>query len=174
MEEHTECEVNINSIASLDISRRDLVKMLDRISYLDEGLKRLHKDGTDAQSRLSEMADEADSLRNLFDALFGEHLRGVVGLEQYRAELSHERAAPTCPTPGQITLGMKEPTREQMLSVIDAIRRVSEEYQGWAPSEIVQARTDAIGISRDHLDEIMQRLRRAGALLESEGRIKLI
>jgi regulator of replication initiation timing len=174
MEERMECESGINSIASLNLSRRDLVKMLDRISYLDDGLKSLQKDGTDMRRRLSEMIKEADSLRVLFDNLFGEQLKGVVGVEQYREELSRERGAPACPTPGQITLGMTEPTREQMLSIIDAIRRVSEECRGSAPKDIVRARAESIGISRNDFEEILMRLVRAGALIESEGRIKLI
>jgi regulator of replication initiation timing len=176
MEEHMECEAGINSIASLDISRRDLVKMLDRISYLDDGLKSLQKDQRDMRRRLSEMVKEADSLRVLFDDLFGEQLKGIVGLEQYKEELyrERERSTPVCPTPGQITLGMTEPTREQLLSIIDAIRRVSEEYQGSAPKEIVRARAESIGISRDHFEKILMRLQQASALIESEGKIKLI
>jgi hypothetical protein len=174
MEERMECESGINSIASLNLSRRDLVKMLDRICYLDDGLKSLQKEETDVQRRLSEMVTESNSLRNLFNDLFGEQLRGVVGLEQYREELSRERGAPACPTPGQITLGMTEPTREQMLSIMDAIRRVSEEFGGSAPGDIVRARAESIGISMDDFEEILMRLVRAGALIESEGRIKLI
>lgn len=172
MEERSKCEIGINSVVSLNLSRRDLVRMLDRISYLDDSLKSLQKDQTDLQSRLVEIAMEADRLMSLFDTLFGEQLKGVVGAEQVRAELSEERRH-TCPTPGQITL-MTEPDREQMLSIMDAIRRVSEEYKGAAPKEAVLARAKEIGITRDGFEDILIRLRKAGALIEYEGRLKLI
>lgn len=172
MEEQSKCEISINSVASLNLSRRDLVRMLDRISYLDDSLKSLQKDQADLQTRISEMEAEASRLRVLFDTLFGEQLKGVVGAEQVRAELSEERRC-ACPTPGQITL-MTEPDREQMLSIIDAIRRVSEERQGPAPKDEVSARAREIGIKRDGFEDILERLKRSGALIEYEGRLKLI
>jgi hypothetical protein len=48
-EESSKCEININSIASLKVSRRDLVKFRDRISYLDANLKGLEKDHLEMQ-----------------------------------------------------------------------------------------------------------------------------
>ena len=173
MEEQSKCETSINSNAILNVSRRDLVKLFDRISYLSEGLHSIEKDPATLQAKLPELAMEIDRLSNLFDTIFGEHIKTVVGSEQVRAELSEERWL-ACPTPGQVRLGMSEPTKEQMLSIMDAIKQISREIQGPAPKETVWARVREIGITRESFEEILMRLRRSGALIESEGTLKLV
>ncbi len=173
MEEQSNCEVSINSFANLNVSRRDLVKLRDRISYLDDRLRGIQKDEAVRQIELSEMVTEIDRLKALFYSIFGEQIKGVIGAEEVSAELSKERVM-ACPTPGQITLGMSEPTREQMLSIMDVIKRISEETGEPAPKEVVQARAAAIGITRNSFEEILARLRRAAALVESEGTLRLI
>lgn len=107
MAEQSKCEISINSNVSLNVSRRDLVKLFDRISYLKDSLSGIEKDPTTLQSKLPELAIEIDRLSNLFDALFGEHIKGVVGADLVRAQLSEERRL-VCPTPGQVRLGMSE------------------------------------------------------------------
>ncbi len=173
MEEQSKCETSINSNATLNISRRDLVKLFDRISYLGDGLHSIENDPATLAARLPEMTMEIDRLRNLFDALFGEQIKGVVGAEQVRAELSEERRL-VCPTPGQVRLAMSEPTRVQMRSIMDAIRQISREIQGSAPKEEVWARVRENDITRESFEEILIWLRRSGALIESEGTLKLI
>ncbi len=173
MEVQSKCETSINGNVSLSVSRRDLVKLFDRISYLSESLHGIEKDPATLQARLPEMAMEIDRLSKLFDTLFGDQIRRVVGADQVRAELAEERRL-VCPTPGQVRLGMSEPTREQMLSIMDAIKQVSVETRKPASKEAVWARAAEIGITKDSFEEILMRLRRSGALIESEGALKLI
>ena len=166
------CEISINSIASLDISRRELVRFRDRINYLEANLLSLEEEERALQKRITELMKEIERLRSLFDASFGEHIRGVLDAEEVDAELKQERLR--AEIPAQITLGISEITREQILSVMDVIRRISEESQGPAPMTHVKARVKEIGISGDDFEEILGRLRRAGALVESNGTLRLI
>jgi hypothetical protein len=173
-EEPSKCEININSIASLNVSRRDLVKFHDRISYLDANLKSLERDHLQMQKSLAEMTREVERLRLLFQSVFGEAISGVVGAEEVVAENFRERSE-AARTPEQITLGMSEVTREHIQSVLDAIKREKEDSQGHQASrEAVLARAKAIGIKEEDFEDILRRLRRAGALVESEGNLKLI
>ncbi len=172
-EEPSKCEININSIANLKVSRRDLVKIHDRISYLDANLRGLEKDHLEMQKSLSEMMREVDRLKQLFQAAFGGEILGVVGAEEVQAELFQERSE-AARTPEQITLGVSEVTREQIQSVLDAIKRVKEESQGHSSREAVLARVKAIGIKEEDFEDILRRLRRAGALVESEGNLRLV
>jgi hypothetical protein len=171
--EKSRCEISINSTASLNIPRRDLVKMGDRIDYLDSSLKRQQKAQADLQRSISEAKEEIERLRQLFSYLFGEQIRGLAGTEDVQAELSIERKQ-VATTPEQITLAISEATREQTLSILDAIKKVREESQGSAPRSEVQARAKAIGIEDEEFEDILRRLRRAGALVESEGMLRLI
>lgn len=173
MEEQSKCNISINSNANLNVSRRDLVKLFDRISYLKDGLSSIEKDQAALQEKLPEMVMEIDRLSNLFDALFGGEIKGVVGEEQVRAELSEERRL-ACPTPGQVRLAMSQPKREQMLSIMDAIKQISREGQGPATKEAVLARVREDGIAKDTFEEILTYLRGSGALVESEGMLKLV
>ncbi len=173
MEEQSRCEVSINSKALLEVSRRDLVRLFDRISYLKDGLQSIEKDQAGLQAKLPEMLMEIDRLGILFNNIFGEEIKGVVGAEQVSAEQMEERRL-ACPTPSQIRLAMSEPKREQMLSVMDTIRQVSMEVQGPAPKEAVWARAREDDITEDSFEEILAYLRRSGALIESEGNLKLI
>jgi DNA replicative helicase MCM subunit Mcm2 (Cdc46/Mcm family) len=97
----------------------------------------------------------------------------VAGVEDVQAELFLERSE-AARTPEQITLGMSEVTREQIQSVLDAIKRMKEESQGHVSKEAVLARVKAIGIEEEDFQDILQRLKRAGALVESEGTLRLI
>lgn len=173
MEEQSKCEISINSISNLNVSRRDLVKLFDRISYLKDGLQGVERDEATLRAKLPEMLMEIDRLSNLFDTLFGEQNKGVVGAEQIRAEMMEERRL-ACPTPGQIRLAMNEPTKEQMLSIMDAIKRISREVHGPAPKDAVWARAREDGITEDKFEEILVWLRRSGALIESKGTLKLV
>ncbi len=172
-EEPSKCEININSIASLKVSRRDLVKLRDRISYLDANLKSLEREHSEEQKSLSEMTKEVQRLKQLFLSLFGQEISGVVGAEDVQAELFRERSE-AIRTPEQITLGMSEVTREHIQSVLDAISREKEESRGKASREAVLARAKAIGITEEDFEDILHRLRRAGALVESEGSLRLV
>jgi len=166
------CEISINSIASLDISRRELVRFRDRINYLEANVLSLEGEERALQKRITELMKEIERLRSLFDASFGEAIRGVLDAEQVEAELEQERLR--AEVPAQITLGISEITREQILSVMDVIKRISEESHGPASVEHVKARVKEIGISGEDFEEILGRLRRAGALLESNGTLRLI
>ncbi len=165
-------KADINSIAHTEISKSNLVKLRDRVNYLDSSLRALEDDQAALQKRISDAAREAERLKLLFESLFEDQIKGI-GIEKIGAELFEERLRAPC-VPGQVTLGMSEVTREQLLSIMDAIKRVSEECQGPAPKEIVQSRAESIGITKGDFEEILARLRRAGALIESEGTIKLI
>lgn len=171
-EEPTICETSINSIATLEVSRRDLVKLRDRIDYLDSSIRALEDEQAAQQKRLAEISKDAAGLKLLFETLFGDQIRGI-GETSVKAELSEEPLL-AAHTPDQITLGISEVTREQILSIMDAIKRVSEESGGPASKEVVLSRAEAIGITKGDFEEILARLRRDGALIESEGTIKLI
>ncbi|MDM7911718.1 MAG: hypothetical protein QUS09_01325 [Methanotrichaceae archaeon] len=171
-EEPTIYEARINSTASLEVSKQDLVKLRDRIDSLDSSLKAMEEEQAAQQKRLAEISRSAAALKSIFETLFGDQIRGI--------EEAHARAEPSgeCPRtvhiPGQITLGISEVTREQVLSVMDAIKRVSEESEGPASKEDVLSRAKEIGITREVFEDILAMLRRAGALIESEGTIKLV
>lgn len=176
-EEPSICETSINSIANLDVSRRDLVKLRDRIDFLDSSIRALEEEQAAQQKRLAEVSRSAAALKSIFETLFGDQTKDVE---------AHAKAEPTelaelsaeCPRavhiPGQVTLGISEVTREQILSIMDAIKRVSEESGGPASKEAVLSRAKDIGITKGEFEEILARLRRSGALIESEGTIKLV
>jgi hypothetical protein len=166
------CETSINSVARLDVSRRDLIKLRDLIDYQEASIRILEVDQSDLKERLVEIAKEAARLKSLFTSLFGDQIRGIDEANA-RAEMTGEHPK-TAHSPDQITLGMSEITREQMLSIMDAIKKVSEESGGHASKEVVLSRAKDIGITRESFEDILARLRRAGALIESEGTIKLI
>ncbi len=172
-EEPSKCEININSIATLKVSRRDLVKFHDRISYLDANLKGLENDHLEMQKSLSEMTKEVERLKQLFKSVLSEAILGVIGAEEVRDELFLERSE-AAKTSEQITLGISEVTREQIQSVMDVIGRVKMESQGQVSREAVLARVKAIGIKEEDFDDILHRLRRSGALIESEGVLRLV
>ncbi len=171
-EEPSQYKADTNSAARLEISSSNLAKLRDRINYLDSSLRALEDDQAALHKRISKTAREAEGLKLLFESLFEDQIKGV-GIEKIGAELFEESLRAPC-VPGQVTLGISEVTREQLLSIMDAIKRVSEECQGPAPKEIVQSRAESIGITKGDFDEILTMLRRAGALIESEGTIKLI
>lgn len=177
-EEPNVCETGINSIARLEVSRRDLVKLRDLIDYLDASIRILEVGQSDMEERLVEIVKESARLKSLFNALFGDEISGIewaIVREGTLKERPGTVHAPThVPTPEQITLGISEITREQMLSVMDAIKKVSEESGGHAPKDIVLSRAEEIGITRKEFGEILARLRRAGALVETEGTLKLV
>lgn len=171
-EESTICETGINSIARLEVPRRDLVKLRDLIDYLDAGIRILEADQSDLKEQFAEIAKESARLKSFFNSVFGDQIRGM-DWTNVRDEMSEERLS-SVHTPEQITLGVSEITREQMLSIMDAIKKVSKESGGHASKEVVLSRAKDIGITRESFEEILARLRRAGALIESEGTIKLI
>ncbi|HUI40085.1 MAG TPA: hypothetical protein VLY86_04100 [Methanothrix sp.] len=172
-EEKSGCEISINSTTSLNLSRRDLVKLRDRIDYLNSSLKQAQKAQDDLQKSILAAKEEIERLRQLFSSLFGEQIRGLIDTEDVQAELAIERGW-AAKTPEQITLAMSETTREQALSILDAIKKVREEFHGSSPRSEVQARAKAIGIEEEEFEDILRRLRRSGALVESEGMLRLL
>jgi hypothetical protein len=171
-EEPTICETGINSLVRLEVPRRDLVKLRDLIDYLEASIRTLEVGQSDLEEKFVEIAKESARLKSLFNLLFGDQISGIKPAEAGE-EMSDERLG-SVHTPNQITLGISEVTREQMLSVMDAIKRVSEESGGHAPKDVVLSRVLDIGITREEFEEILARLRKAGALVESEGAIKLV
>jgi hypothetical protein len=65
-------------------------------------------------------------------------------------------------------------TKAQMLSIMDAIRIVSEEVHGPAPKEMVMEMAEESGIDREKFGEILGWLRKAEALVESGGLLRLV
>lgn len=184
-EEPSICETSINSIARLDVSRRDLIKLRDRINFLDSSIRALDEEQAALQKRLAEISRDAAMLKSQFETLFEDEIRSIDEALVKAKPVEPkpvESAGPAKPseehplmhTPEQITLGISEVTREQVLSIMDAIKKVSEESGGPASKEAVLSRAEEIGIKRGEFEEILTRLRRAGALIESEGTIKLI
>jgi hypothetical protein len=153
-------------LARLEVSREDLARLGDRLDSLQMSIAILEKDQMLLQRRISELRTLAEAAKEMYTLLFAEHLRAAV--------VKAEPALPTVRSPEQITLGISEVTRERIMSVLDAIRRVSEESQGPASKDSVEARADAIGITKEDLAEVLWWLRRAGALREHEGKLELI
>lgn len=184
-EEPSKCETSINSIVRLDVSRRDLIKLRDRIDFLDSSIRALDEEQAALQKRLAEISRDAAMLKSQFETLFEDGIRGIDEALVKAKPVEPKPVEPAGPaepfeerpmmhTPEQITLGISEVTREQVLSIMDAIKKVSEEAGGPASKEAVLSRAEEIGIKRGVFEEILARLRRAGALIESEGTIKLI
>ncbi|MCK9565863.1 MAG: hypothetical protein M0Q43_07435 [Methanothrix sp.] len=57
-------------------------------------------------------------------------------------------------------------TRDRSKSVIEIIRDVSKEQQGSAPKDVVLNRAEELGIERAKADEIIDRMRRDGDVIE--------
>jgi hypothetical protein len=165
-EEMNRYDESTSSPARLEVSREDLARLGDRLDNLKASIMILEKDQMLLQKRISELRTLAEAAKEMYTVLFAEHLRAAV--------VKAEPVPATVRSPEQITLGISEVTRERILSVLDAIRRVSEESQGLAPKDIVEARADAIGIAKEDLAEVLGWLRRAGALREHEGKLELI
>lgn len=166
--------VSINSIASLNVCRRDLVRLRDRINYLDSSLRDLETNQIAAQKTISMAMRDVDRLKSLFGSLFEKDIQAIKDEAQVRSELTQEEALLDKLESEQITLGISEMTRVQIVSVMDAIRMISEEIQGPAPNEMVMERADNIGIDRKKFGEILGWLRKSGALVESGGLLRLV
>jgi hypothetical protein len=121
-EEPTIYETSMNSTARLDVSRRDLITLRDRIDSLDSSLIAMEEAQAAQQRRLAEVSRSAAALKSIFETLFGDQIRGIE--EAYAKAEPFEECPRAVHTPGQITLGISEVTREQVLSVMDAIKRV--------------------------------------------------
>jgi len=167
-EERNRSDEGFGSPARLEVSRRDLSRLGDRLENLQESIVSLERDQMLLQERISELRGLIEAAKEMYTVLFAAQLRAVETKPQPAP------AHATGRVPEQITLGITEVTRERILSVLDAIRRVSEEREGPAPKDIVESRAEAIGISKEDLAEVLGWLRRAGALRESEGRLELI
>jgi septal ring factor EnvC (AmiA/AmiB activator) len=75
VEEPTICEASINSIARPEVSRRDLVKLRDRIDSLDSSLRAMEEEQAAQQKRLAEVSRSAAALKSIFETLFGDQIR---------------------------------------------------------------------------------------------------
>jgi hypothetical protein len=166
-EERNRIDQSYGSLARLEVSRRELSRLSDRLDSLQESIMSLERDQMLLQERISELKGLIEAAKEMYTALFAAQLREG-GTEPLPAP-EHTVVR----VPEQITLGITEVTRERILSVLDAIRRVSEEG-GPIPKHIVESRAEAIGISKEDLAEVLGWLRRAGALRESEGKLELI
>ena len=120
------------------------------MSYLQNGLKGMGTDTSDIQKRIYKLSRDADRLGTLFDSLFGDQISSVIGggTTISSPRLSAEEKLLDAMDSELITLGPDRPTWKQMLSTIDIIRRVEEEFGGIAPREEVLAQTAEIHISQ--------------------------
>jgi exonuclease VII small subunit len=167
-EERNRRDESYGSVARLEVSTTDLSGLGDRLDSLQESIMMLERDQMHLQERISELRGLIEAAKEMYTILFAAQLRSGGTEPQPAPEHTIVRV------PEQITLGITEVTRERILSVLDAIRRVSEESQGPAPTHIVESRAEAIGISKEDLAEVLGWLRRAGALRESKEWLELI
>jgi vacuolar-type H+-ATPase subunit D/Vma8 len=172
MDDQNECETSINSRTNIEISKRDLIRLRDRIDYLDVSMQSLEKEQMALKMRISELIRDIEVLRASFDSSFSEYIQDL-GAEDTRIEQEEDtfRAKKGA---SYITLGMSEITREKILTTMDVIKRACEESQGSASKDLILSRVKEIGISGDDFEDILSRLRRAGALKESDGELILI
>ncbi len=168
------CAISINSIACLNVSRRNLVRLRDRIDNLESGLKNLESSQIEAQKTISGAVKDIKRLKSLFDSLFEGDIPVIRDEGLVRSEMSREEALLDKVDSEQITLGISEMTRVQIMSIMDAIRIVSEEVQGPAQKEMVRKRAEEIGVGKEKFGEILGWLRKAEALVESEGLLRLV
>jgi hypothetical protein len=168
------CDVSINSIACLNVSRRCLVRLRDRIDKLDNSLKDLESSQRGVQEAVSGAVKDVVRLKSLFESLFERDISAIRDEGSIRSEMSREETLLDKIESEQITLAISEMTRVQIMSIMDAIRIVSEEVRGPAPKEMVMERAREIGIDREKFDEILSWLRKAEALVESGGLLRLV
>jgi vacuolar-type H+-ATPase subunit D/Vma8 len=171
--ENTGFETSMKSLACIEISKRDLIRLRDRINNLDAGMLNLEGEQRALQKRFFELIREIEVLKAFFDASFGEHIRSSLDAEETQTEKKDETYQAQ-KAPNHITLGINEITREKILTIMDVIKHISDESQGSASKELVQSRVEEIGISGEDFEEVLSRLRRAGALRESDGKLQLI
>jgi vacuolar-type H+-ATPase subunit D/Vma8 len=164
---------SINGLASIKISRRDLIRLRDRIDYLDANMQTLEGEQIALKKRISELIRDIEELKASFDSAFGEHIPNFPGAEYERIE-QKEDAFRAKKGASYITLGMNEITREKIVTTMDVIKRACEEGQGSASKDLIRSRVKEIGISADDFEDILARLRRSGALKENDGELLLI
>jgi hypothetical protein len=174
IENSDRCAVSINSIACLNVSRRDLVRLRDRIDRLDSSLKDLESSQIEVQKTVSRAIKDVGRLKSLFESLFEGDISAIRDEGLVRSEISREEALLDKIGSEQITLGISEMTRVQIVSIMDTIRIVSEEVHGPAPKEMVMERVEEIGGGKEKFGEILGWLRKAEALVESEGLLRLV
>jgi hypothetical protein len=167
-EERNRSEDSYGSLARVEVSRSDLSGLGDRLDSLQESIMMLEREQVLQQERISKLRGLIEAAKEMYTALFAAQLRSAGTEPQPAPEHTIVRV------PEQITLGITEVTRERILSILDAIRRVSEDRGGPIPKHIVESRAEAIGISKEDLAEVLGWLRRAGALRESEEWLELI
>jgi len=74
-----------------------------------------------------------------------------------------------------IASGTSKSTRDKTKSIKDIVREVCKEHQGLAPLDIVLDLAEQSGIERDRAEEIVERLRRDGDLIEQRpGMLRLL
>ena len=168
------CAISINSIACLNVCRRDLFRLRDRIDRLDSSLMDLESSQIEVQKTISRAVKDVKRLKSHFKSLFEGDISAIRDEELVRSELSSEEALLDKIESEQITLGISEMTKAQVLSIMDAIRIVSEEVHGPAPKETVMEMAEEIGVSKEKFGEILGWLRKAEALVESEGLLRLV
>jgi hypothetical protein len=144
----------------------DLESLRSSMGDLDRRIRDLEARQTELPDEVSDIVSLVKNFAEQFDLVLGKKARFIlsgIGLSQ-----SQEEKALEALHSDQITLAVDRPTREQLLSVMDIIKRVSQENDGRAPKEEVLARTEEIKVPSRALEEILARLRRSGAL-EMEG-----
>jgi vacuolar-type H+-ATPase subunit D/Vma8 len=136
-------------------------------------MQSLEKEQMALKMRISELIRDIEVLRASFDSSFSEYIQGFLGAEDAKIDQKDDtfRAKKGA---SYITLGISEITREKILTTMDVIKRACEESQGSASKDLILSRVKEIGISGDDFEDILSRLRRAGALKESDGKLILI
>jgi hypothetical protein len=156
----------------INISRIDLERLQLEMVHLQKKLNDLEAKQTQIPPEVAEIVDALKGLSDRFNSLIGERVRFVIGAVDVNSG-QEEKIIEALHT-DQVTLTVDEPTRGQILSVIDIIKRLSIENRGRAPKEDVIARAFEMKIGGRKLEEILSRLRRAEALAIEGDDLRLL
>jgi len=154
------------STICVNMSAGDLARIRDQMANMERGLQDLESRQVALLKEISSLIAGFDRISAQFESMIAAHSQaaaGVGGLNKVQEKRLLEALSSDL-----ITLGPDEPTKEQIRTILEIMRQVSDENQGYVPREVVINRAKDLKITGAKLEDILHRLTRAGALTETE------
>lgn len=154
------------STICVNMSARDLARLREQMANMERGLQDLESRQVALLKEISSMIANFDRISVQFESVMAAHSQAVLGVGGLN-EVQEKRLLEALSS-DLITLGPDVPTREQIRTILEIMRQVSDENQGYVPKEVVITKAKELKITGARLEDILHRLTRAGALTEPE------
>jgi hypothetical protein len=154
------------STICVNMSSRDLARLREQMGSIEKSLQDLEGRQVALLKDISGLISGFDRLSVQFESMISarnEAVLGVGGLNEVQEKRLFEAL-----TSDVITLGPDLPTREQIRTILEMMRQISDENDGYVPKEAIITRARDMKITTAKLEDILHRLTRAGALTEAK------